>query len=144
MKILRSIEIPAPAKDVYAVVMDPQRLADWVTIHEELVEAPAGELHKGDKLAQRLKVAGQGFKVSWTVVKAEPPTAVEWQGRGPIGTAARVSYRLEERDDTTCFDYVNEYEFPGGLLGRLGAKAFERRAGKEADKTLERLKGLFA
>jgi hypothetical protein len=38
---------------------------------------------------------------------------------------------------------VNEYDFPGGPLGRLGAKAFERTAGKEADKTLERLKGLL-
>ena len=144
MKVERSLEIPAPPEEIYAVVMDAQRLGDWVTIHEALVEGPEGELTEGDELVQRLKVAGQGFKVSWKVVKADRPRDVEWEGRGPMGTNARVSYDLEDRGGSTCFNYLNEYEFPGGPLGRLGAKAFERTAGKEADKTLEKLKGLFA
>jgi carbon monoxide dehydrogenase subunit G len=143
MKVERFIEIAAAPEAVYDVVMDPRRLEDWVTVHEELVHAPDGVLEVGDELAQKLKVAGQGFKVSWTVVKAEPGRDVEWDGRGPMGTKARVSYDLEPRGDGTCFNYVNEYELPGGPLGRIGAKAFERTAGKEADKTLEKLKGLF-
>lgn len=143
MKVERSIVIAAPPASVYEVVMDPQRLGDWVTVHQELVEAPEGELSEGDCLVQRLKVGGQGFKVTWDVVKAEPARDVEWEGRGPMGTKARVSYDLEPRDGGTCFNYINEYELPGGPLGKLGAKAFERTAGKEADKTLERLKGLL-
>lgn len=144
MKVERSIEIPASPEEVYAVVMDANRLGDWVTIHQELVDGPSGELTEGDELTQKLKVAGQGFKVDWQVVKAERPRDVEWAGRGPMGTNARVSYDLEDRGGKTCFNYVNEYELPGGPLGKLGAKAFERTAGKEADKSLERLKGLFA
>lgn len=143
MKVERSIEIAASPEAVYDVVMDPRCLGDWVTVHEELVHAPDGVLEEGDELAQRLKVAGQGFKVSWTVVKADRGRDVEWEGRGPMGTKARVSYDLEPRNDGTCFNYVNEYELPGGPLGKLGAKAFERTAGKEADRTLERLKGLL-
>ena len=143
MKVERSIVIAAQPEAVYEVVMDAQRLGDWVTVHEELVEAPEGELCEGDCLVQRLKVAGQGFKVTWDVVKAEPARDVEWAGRGPMGTKARVSYDLEPRDGGTCFNYINEYELPGGPLGKLGAKAFERTAGKEADKTLEKLKGLL-
>ena len=142
MKVERSIEIAAAPQAVYEVVMDPRRLGEWVTVHQELVHAPDGVLGEGDELAQKLKVAGQAFKVEWTVVKAEPGRAVEWEGRGPMGTKARVSYELEARPGGTCFNYVNEYELPGGPLGRLGAKAFERTAGKEADRTLERLKGL--
>jgi carbon monoxide dehydrogenase subunit G len=144
MKVERSIELPATPEEVYAVVMDAHRLVDWVTIHQELVDGPERELKKGDELTQKLKVGGQGFKVSWEVVKAEKPSDVEWAGRGPMGTNARVSYGLEDRGGTTCFIYANEYEFPGGPLGKLGAKAFERTAAKEADKSLERLKGLFA
>lgn len=144
MKVERSIEIGAPAEEIYAVVMDAHRLGDWVTVHQELVDGPEGELSKGDELSQKLKVAGQSFKVDWKVVKADRPSDVEWEGRGPMRTQARVSYDLEDRGGSTCFNYVNEYELPGGPLGKLGAKAFERTAGKEADKTLERLKGLFA
>ena len=107
MKVERSIEIAASPEAVYDVVMDPQRLEDWVTVHEELVHAPDRVLEQGDELAQKLKVAGQGFKVSWTVAKAERPRDVEWEGRGPMGTKARVSYDLEASGEGTSFNYVN-------------------------------------
>ena len=143
MKVERSIEIAAPPEAVYEVVMDPARLKEWVTVHKELVHAPNGVLEEGDELAQKLKVAGQGFKVQWRVAKAHRPRDVEWEGRGPMGTKARVSYDLEPREDGTCFNYVNEYELPGGALGRLGARAVAHTAGKEADRTLVKLKGLL-
>jgi carbon monoxide dehydrogenase subunit G len=143
VKIERSIEIAASPEAVYDLVMDPSRLGDWVTVHEELLQAPNGVLDKGDELKQKLKVAGQAFKVSWTVSTAHRPHDIEWDGRGPLGTKARVSYDLEPRGDGTCFNYVNEYDLPGGPLGKLGGKAFERKAAKEADRTLVKLKGLL-
>ena len=143
MKVERSIEIAAPPEAVYEIVMDPARLGDWVTVHKELVHAPNGVLEEGDELVQKLKVAGQSFKVSWTVAKAHRPRDVEWEGHGPLGTKARVSYDLEPSGDGTCFNYINEYDLPGGPVGKLGAKAVQRKAGKEADRTLDRLKGLL-
>jgi carbon monoxide dehydrogenase subunit G len=142
MKVERSIEIAAPASEVYDVVMDPARLEDWVTVHAGLHDAP-DRLKKGSQLSQSIKVGGQKFKVDWLVVKADEPGAVEWEGRGPMGTKARVAYHLEDTGGSTRFQYLNEYDFPGGPLGRLGAKALERTAGKEADRTLEKLKGLL-
>jgi carbon monoxide dehydrogenase subunit G len=143
VKVERSIEIAAPPEAVYDVVMDPERLGDWVTVHESLVHAPDGILENGDELAQRLKVAHRKFKVTWKVVKAHRPRDVEWEGRGPMGTKARVSYDLEPRGEGTCFNYVNEYALPGGPLGKLGGKAFGHTAAKEADRTLVKLKGLL-
>ena len=126
MKVERSIEIAASPEAVYEVIMDPAQLGDWVTIHDSLVHAPNGQLEKGDELEQKLKIAGQGFKVSWKVVTAHRPHDIEWEGRGPMGTKARVSYDL-----------------PGGPLGKVGAKAFQKTAAKEADRTLVNLKGLL-
>jgi carbon monoxide dehydrogenase subunit G len=143
VKVERSIEIAAPPDAVYDLVMDPNRLGDWVTVHDSLVHAPDGVLEEGDELAQKLKLAGQCFKVSWKVVTAHRPRDVEWNGRGPIGTKARVSYDLEPRDGGTCFNYVNEYDLPGGPLGKIGGRAFKRTASKEADRTLVKLKGLL-
>ena len=143
MKIERSIVIAAPPDAVYDLVMDPSRLGDWVTVHEELLHAPNGVLDKGDELSQKLKVAGQAFKVNWTVATAHRPPDLAWEGRAPRGTKARVSSDLEPRGDGTCFNYVNEYDLPGGPLGKLGGKAFESTAAKEADRTLVRLKGLL-
>ncbi len=143
MKVERSIEIAAPPDAVYDLVMDPSRLGEWVTVHEELLHAPNGVLDEGDELSQKLKVAGRKFKVNWQVSTAHRPRDIEWEGRGPLGTKARVSYDLEPRGEGTCFNYVNEYDLPGGPLGKLGAKAIERTAGKEADRTLVKLKGLL-
>jgi carbon monoxide dehydrogenase subunit G len=143
VKVERTIEIAATPEAVYEVVMDPAQLENWVTIHDSLVHAPNGQLEEGDELEQKLKIAGQGFKVSWKVVTAHRPRDIEWEGRGPMGTKARVSYDLEPRGKGTCFNYVNEYELPGGPLGKVGAKAFRRTAAKEADRTLVNLKGLL-
>ena len=35
---------PAPPDAVYDLVMDPSRLDEWVTVHEELLHAPNGVL----------------------------------------------------------------------------------------------------
>jgi carbon monoxide dehydrogenase subunit G len=142
VRVERSIVIDAAPEAVYDVAMDPHRLEDWVTVHAGLHDAPE-KLREGSELGQSIKVAGQKFKVDWRVVKADAPRSIEWEGRGPMGTKARVAYELEDRGGSTCFHYANEYDFPGGPLGKLGAKAFERTARKEAEKTLENLKGLL-
>jgi carbon monoxide dehydrogenase subunit G len=143
VKVERSIEIAAAPEAVYEVIMDPAQLEDWVTIHDALVHAPNGLLEEGDELEQKLKIAGRGFKVTWRVAKAHHPRDIEWEGRGPMGAKALVSYDLEPRGEGTCFNYVNEYKLPGGPLGKIGAKAFQRTAAKEADRTLVKLKGLL-
>lgn len=142
MRIERSIEIAVPPERVFDTIMDPRRLGDWVTIHAGLHDPP-DQLSEGAELSQSLRIAGRTFRVEWLVARVERPGAVSWEGCGPLGTKARVHYSFSQRNGGTCFDYVNEYDFPGGPLGRLGAKAFERTAIKEADRSLARLKGLL-
>ena len=40
MKVERKIDMAASAKDIYQVVMDPDRLKDWVSIHERVKTRP--------------------------------------------------------------------------------------------------------
>ena len=143
MRVERRVEIGAAPDAVYRLVMDPRRLADWVTVHAGLPEAPKGELRKGSKLKQSLKLAGQSFDVRWTVVTADRPRRVVWEGRGPLRTRARVVYELEPSGEGTSFGYVNEYELPGGPVGKIGDRALAGTAEREADRSLERLKALL-
>jgi uncharacterized protein YndB with AHSA1/START domain len=141
VKVEREIEIAAPPDRVYEVVMDPRCLEEWVTIHHELREAPDGDLRKGSRLVQRLKLAGQRFNVRWKVTENERPKSVHWEGRGPARTKARVRYSFEETDEGgTRFSYLNEYELPGGAAGKVAGKAVSGVAGRETEKSLERLK----
>ncbi len=143
MKIERTIQIAAPPERVYEVVMNPRRLEDWVTIHHSLIEAPDGELKEGSELTQCLKLAGQRFKVRWTVVHDEPCRRVVWEGKGPVRSHARVVYELEPNREGTRFSYSNEYDLPGGPLGRIAGRTMSRVTEKELDGSLRRLKALL-
>jgi uncharacterized protein YndB with AHSA1/START domain len=142
MKVERTVEIAAPPERLYEVVMDPDRLEDWVTIHHHLEDAPSGRLRKGSKLTQWLKLAGKKFKVRWTVVENDPCTRVVWEGRGPVASHARVVYAFEGNGGGTTFSYLNEYDLPGGALGRLAGRAVSRVTQKELEGSLQRLRSL--
>jgi carbon monoxide dehydrogenase subunit G len=142
MKVERTIEIDAPARDVYDVVMDPSRLRDWVTIHDHLEDAPGGRLKQGSKLTQSLKLAGRRFKVRWTVVENDPCRRVVWKGKGPVGSHAQVVYTFDEDGEGTRFSYMNQYDLPGGVVGRVAGHAVSRVTEKELDGSLRLLKSL--
>lgn len=142
MKVERTVTIAASAQQLYDVVMDPSRLEQWVTIHHHLEDAPRGMLKQGSKLTQSLKLAGRQFKVRWTVVEAKPCERVVWEGRGPVGSHARVAYEFEPQGERTLFSYINEYDLPGGVLGRVAGGAVSRITAKELDGSLAKLKRL--
>jgi carbon monoxide dehydrogenase subunit G len=142
MRVEREIEIAAPPKTLYDIVMDPRRLADWVSIHQRLESAPKGQLEKGSELTQKLKLAGKDFKVSWTVVENDPCKRVVWEGKGPVGSKAKVIYEFEESGDGTHFSYANEYDLPGGALGRMAGPMVKRVTQGELEESLRQLQAL--
>jgi carbon monoxide dehydrogenase subunit G len=142
MKVERTVRLTAAPKDVYDVVMDPARLEDWVTIHDHLVGDPPSPLKKGSRLTQCLRLAGKRFKVRWTVVENDPCRKVVWEGRGPVMSHAQVEYRFEPDGDGTRFSYVNQYDLPGGPLGRIAGRTVSRVTTREVDGSLQKLKAL--
>lgn len=142
MRIERTIDLAAVPDAVYEVIMDPTRLAEWVTIHDSLDDAPDGLLERGSKLTQRLHVAGRGFTVRWTVVENARPHHVVWDGHGPMQSRAGVTYELEPHDGGTRFTYTNEFALPGGPLGRIAEPVVRRATAGEVDRSLTRLRAL--
>ena len=141
MKVERKIDMAASAEDIYQVVMDPHRLKDWVSIHERLEDAP-DSLRKGSTLTQSLKLAGRKFKVNWKVVENDRPSYVVWEGKGPLGSKAKAVYEFSESDGVTHFTYMNEYNLPGGPLGKMAGPAVRKVTGKELDASLENLRSI--
>lgn len=142
MTVEREIDIAAAPEHVYDVVMNPGRLEDWVTIHDALIDAPSGQLRKGSELTQRLKLAGKCFTVQWTVVENEQARRVVWEGRGPMRSKASVTYELSPANGGTRFSYANEYDLPGGPLGRVAGPVIRRVTAGELERSLERLRKL--
>jgi uncharacterized protein YndB with AHSA1/START domain len=138
-----TIDIAASPEEVWALAMDPERLADWVTIHRRLDDHSDGRLRTGYEMEQTLCLRGVNFKVKWELVRCEEPFHAEWHGRGPARSHAETEYRLAPTGDGTRFAYRNEFRAPLGPLGAVASRAvvggLPRR---EADASLERLKAL--
>lgn len=142
MKVERTVAVKAPPEVIYEVVMNPRCLEEWVSIHQSLEDEPSGQLRKGSTLTQCLKLAGRGFKVHWTVAENDRAKRVVWEGRGPARSKAKVIYGFKPDGDGTEFSYTNEYELPGGPLGRLAGPMVKKATAGELEESLRRLKAL--
>ena len=140
-----SIDIDAPPEEVWDVVMDPKRLADWVTIHRKLGSVTDNPLKKGSKLEQTLCLRGAHFKVRWEVEGYEKGKCATWEGRGPARSHATTEYRLKpDGNGGTTFDYANEFKAPLGPLGSVASRAVMGGVPeREAKKSLAKLKALL-
>jgi uncharacterized protein YndB with AHSA1/START domain len=136
-EVITSITIAAPPEPIWAVIMDPQRLGDWVTIHRKLNSASDGEMD------QTLCLRGVNFHVHWELAACEAPLHAVWKGRGPARSHAETEYRLTPIDGGTRFAYRNEFKAPLGPLGAVASRALVGGLPeREAKATLHNLKEL--
>ena len=143
--VVVSSDLPATPDEVWAVVMDPQRLGEWVTIQDELLSADDGPPRVGFRLEQRYVIRGAPVKVRWWLDTCEPPRHAHWKGKGPAGAKAEIEYRLEPLPDgTTRFHYHNDFRAPMGPLGALASRALMGGVPeREAHASLARLQRLL-
>jgi len=139
------IEIAAPPTVVFDTVMDPARLADWVTIHRSFKLISADAVSEGARMDQVLHIRGVSFKVHWTLAAVRRPRDAEWLGRGPAMSHALIRYRLlGGAEGPTRFAYTNEFSAPGGRLGNFASHVVVGHAPeREAHDSLMKLKSLI-
>jgi uncharacterized protein YndB with AHSA1/START domain len=139
------IRIDAPVERVWDTIMDPQKLKQWVTIHRSLGHVSSEPLQKGFTMEQVMHMRGFSFRVHWTLTELNPPTHAEWDGRGPAYSRARIRYELSgDGDNSTEFEYFNDFSPPGGRLGNVASRLIVGAASeREAQNSLQRLKTLL-
>ncbi|HEX3909925.1 MAG TPA: SRPBCC family protein [Solirubrobacteraceae bacterium] len=139
--VTASRQIAAPREQVWKVVMDPNRLGDWVTIHRKLVHADEGPLRVGYEMDQQIHLRGVSLEVHWRLVECDPRAKAVWEGRGPARSRARTEYVLSSAQGGTRFDYRNEFRPPLGPVGALVSRALVGgMPEREAERTLDRLR----
>ncbi|MGI8624341.1 MAG: SRPBCC family protein [Solirubrobacteraceae bacterium] len=142
--VTADIEIKAPPEKVWKLVMNADRLGDWVTIHRRMDSADAGPPRAGMRMKQTLCLRGASFKVKWELTRCDDARHAVWEGSGPVGSHARTEYELSpDGDGGTRFHYVNEFKAPGGPLGKAASRVIVGGLPqREATKSLQRLKAL--
>jgi carbon monoxide dehydrogenase subunit G len=139
-----TIDIDAPPQQVWDVVMNPDRLGEWVTIHRSMKDVSDNPLTNGATMDQVLAMRGVSFHVHWTLVEVTAPNVAVWEGKGPAHSRAKIRYELSgDGDGPTKFEYTNEFTPPGGRLGSLASRMIVGAASeREANKSLNRLKSV--
>ena len=145
MTLVRAkIDIAAPPERVYDLMLNPNHLHEWVTMHRKVNHADDGEPREGFEMDQTLCLRHANFKVHWTLTEAEKPRTATWEGKGPAGSYARTSYTLTPDGEGTHFEYENEFKAPGGFLGAAASRVLVGgQPEKEAKRSLEQLKALL-
>jgi uncharacterized protein YndB with AHSA1/START domain len=139
--VTATTRIAAPREKVWEMVMNPQRLHEWVTIHRKLVRADEGDARIGYEMEQRIHLRGVSLDVHWKLVDCEPFAKAVWEGRGPARSRAHTEYRLRSERGGTRFDYRNEFRPPLGVIGALASRALVGgMPEREARHTLDRLR----
>jgi uncharacterized protein YndB with AHSA1/START domain len=144
-QVTAAIEIGATPESVFDTIMDPTRLADWVTIHRSVKVQSGDPMQSGARMDQVLQIRGVPFTVHWTLSSVTYPHEAEWHGRGPAGSKARIRYRLTgPAEGPTKFEYTNEFSTPGGPWGNRASHLMVGGASeREARNSLAKLKVLL-
>jgi uncharacterized protein YndB with AHSA1/START domain len=136
--------IEAPPASVWATIMDPRRLADWVTIHCEVKDISGGAAQVGFRMTQTIHLHGAKFNVRWKLTACEPERRAVWEGRGPARSRAWIEYGLTPEEGATRFHYSNEFRAPLGPLGAVAGRALVGGISeREANRSLTQLKALL-
>jgi uncharacterized protein YndB with AHSA1/START domain len=139
-----SIDIAASPEEVWAVVMDPDSLADWVTIHRGVREVSDTPLTADSTMEQRLCLRGVSFNVTWQVKKFDPPRLAVMEGRGPARSRAFIRDELVATPDGTRFEYTNDFRPPMGSVGSAAGRVLVGGLSqREANASLQKLKALL-
>ena len=144
-QVSRSVEVPAPAAELYVLAADPRR-------HHELdgsgtvggnIKVPA-ELVVGSKFSTRMKMYGLPYRITSTMTALKPNELVEW--RHPVGH--RWRWEFESLSPTlTRVTETFDYRDAGVLKNRL--KYYERTGFRKAngsgiEATLTKLRDRYA
>jgi uncharacterized protein YndB with AHSA1/START domain len=139
--VTASIRIAAAPADVWRMVMNPESLERWVTIHRKLIHADDGTPRVGYTMDQQIQMRGVKLEVHWKLVECRAGELAVWEGRGPAHSYARSEYALKAEDGGTRFDYRNEFRPPLGPVGAIVSRALVGgMPEREAHRTLARLR----
>ncbi len=137
--IEREVVIEAPLPDVWALLEDVRRLPEFSSSTVEVRDAPARITGVGQTYVQVGRILGKTYESTWRVVALDPQQRIASEGSLGHGVSYCLTQLLERiTDDTTRLRIQLDYSVPGGVLGRLAARAgVEAQAAREAQAVLD-------
>jgi uncharacterized protein YndB with AHSA1/START domain len=142
-QVSRSVEVAAPAAELFAYVADPRRHheVDGSGTVRQNITAPA-KLAAGDRFSTKMRMFGLPYRITSTVIAVKPGALIEW--RHPFGhrwrwefdeispTLTRVTETFDFRDTGSVKDALNYYTLTG--FAKSNARGIEATLAKLRDR----------
>lgn len=117
--VTNEIELPVPADRVFDALSDFERYEEWLTVHQGWPQGPPSETEVGTQFKEQVKVMRTPVEVNWTVTEHEAPTALAFEGTGPMGSRMKSAYRVTPNGDGSTLTLETAME-GGPLTGPMG------------------------
>lgn len=142
-EITTSREIDAPQAAAWSFVSNPQRFADWNTLHLRWDDEPPAELTRGARVVDVVKIKGIVDTIAFTVDDIRHPEFLSLSGSGSTGSHVALDVTVTEQSAIRCEVTLHIVFTSSVLFGPLG-KVVEKAFHKQLDASLDRLATAFA
>lgn len=141
--IRRQISISCPPSEVFAVLADVERLAEFSHMTVGISNGPGRMLAVGDHFDQVVKVLHIELDTEWEVTEVVVDETIRVEGRSKANGSATITQHVAAQGDGSLVTFEIEYDPPFGILGDIADKAvFEKRHERDAEQILLGLKTL--
>jgi carbon monoxide dehydrogenase subunit G len=137
--VSESIDIPAPADKVWAVIDDMSRYGEWNTSHADFPDGPP-RVAADESFKEKVSIMGMPGEATWTFTEVEPDARLVMDGKGPMGITLGQRIDLAGNGDQTSVTFGASFD-GGPLAGPMG-DSLAKSAGKAAGESLEKLRDL--
>ena len=124
-----SVDVDAAPEEVWKVVADPRNLPEWDRHITKVVGVPPGGLEVGTEYDTRMTFWSVSAHVEAEVLELDPPKHSVIRLSGPLIKATVTTTITPIGEDRTRLEHHVEYEFRGGPLGHIAARALRASGG---------------
>ncbi|MFI6997472.1 SRPBCC family protein [Nocardia sp. NPDC050175] len=138
-----SKEFAAAQEKVWAVLSDPNRFEEWLTVHTKWKELPPAQLSAGATMTEVLTIMGMANTITFTVDDYAAPNSTKFSGVGLAGAKISFTLTVEAKGDNASLVTIDAEFISQMMVGAIGG-AIERASTKELEASLVNLAGLLA
>jgi carbon monoxide dehydrogenase subunit G len=138
-----SVQLPATQDAVWAVVSDPSRFDEWLTMHRSWQGDVPPQLHEGTQVTGVVSVLNMPVTITWTITAYDPPRHVTLAGTALAGVQVSIALDVAAAGPDDCAMTV-VVSFDGQLVTGPIGQAVENAGRAELQASTEKLRGTLS